>query len=108
EYIFGHKDFNGTYNLEGSGTSDKYRYTNHLSYLKENKECQRGGGSFSWLSKAIKATRKLLKEENINKIDIPILLFQAGKDTFVVNEAHNKFRTLAKNCTVVFIDEGKH
>ncbi len=108
EYILGQKGFEGTYDLDGSGTSDTYRYTNHLSYLKENEECQRGGGSFRWINEGIKATRKLLKEENIKKIDIPILLFQAGKDTFVVNEAHNKFRDLAKNCTIVLIDEGKH
>lgn len=108
EYIFGQKDFNGKYNLESSGTSDNCRYKNHLSYLKEHEECQRGGGSFRWINEGIKATRKLLKEDNIKKINIPILIFQAGKDTFVVNEAHNKFRALANNCNIVHIDEGKH
>ena len=107
-YIFGHKDFDGIDDLEGSGTSDKYRYMHHLSYLSENKECQRGGGSFRWVNEGLKATRKLLKEENIKKIDIPILLFQAGNDTFVVNEAHNEFKAIAKDCAIVYINEGKH
>ena len=53
-----------------------------------------------------KGYKKVIKRRKYQ--DIPILLFQAGNDTFVVNEAHNKFRDLAKNCTIVLIDEGKH
>ena len=35
--------------------------------------------------------KKKKKEENIKKIQIPILLFQSGKDTFVNDEGHNTF-----------------
>ncbi|MEG1870697.1 MAG: alpha/beta hydrolase, partial [Peptostreptococcaceae bacterium] len=61
EYVFGHKDFDGRYNLEGSGTSDKNRYKNHLEYLLKNEICQRGGGSFRWINESLKATKKLLR-----------------------------------------------
>ena len=90
-YIFGQGPFNGEYNLEESATSNKYRYSRHLNVLRENEVLQRSGGSFRWINEAIKATRKLKKEENIKKIQIPILLFQSGKDTFVNDEGHNTF-----------------
>ena len=69
---------------------------------------QRNGGYVKWINEAIKATRKLKKEENIKKIQIPILLFQSGKDTFVNDEGHNTFRKYAKNCKFVRFDNGKH
>ena len=90
-YIFGQGPFNGEYNLEESATSNKYRYSRHLNVLRENEVLQRSGGSFRWINEAIKATRKLKKEENIKKIQISILLFQSGKDTFVNDEGHNTF-----------------
>lgn len=92
--------FNGEYNLEESATSNQYRYSRHLNALRANEVLQRNGGSFKWINEAIKATRKLKKEENIKKIQIPILLFQSGKDTFVNDEGHNTFRKYAKNCKI--------
>ena len=107
-YIFGQGPFNGEYNLEESATSNKYRYSRHLNALRANEVLQRNGGSFKWINEAIKATRKLKKEENIKKIQIPILLFQSGKDTFVNDEGHNTFRKHAQNCKFVRFDNGKH
>ena len=107
-YIFGQGPFNGEYNLEESATSNQYRYSRHLNALRANEVLQRNGGSFKWINEAIKATRKLKKEENIKKIQIPILLFQSGKDTFVNDEGHNTFRKYAKNCKFVRFDNGKH
>ncbi len=40
-YLFGHCPFDGKYNLEMSGASNKYRYKNHLEELKSNEELQR-------------------------------------------------------------------
>ena len=48
------------------------------------------------------------KEENIQNIKADVLLFQAGKDTFVKPNGHNKFVSLAKNCEFVRFEDAKH
>ena len=50
----------------------------------------------------------VLKEENIQNIKADVLLFQAGKDTFVKPNGHNKFVSLAKNCEFVRFEDAKH
>ena len=52
--------------------------------------------------------KELLKEENIQNIKADVLLFQAGKDTFVKPNGHNKFVSLAKNCEFVRFEDAKH
>lgn len=107
-YLFGQGPFDGKYDLEGAGTSNKYRYENHLEELKSNEEIQRSGGSFKWIFQSLKASDKIIKKENVQKINIPILLFQAGKDTFVKDRGQNKFCERARNCKKVRFENAKH
>lgn len=108
KYVFGHGPFDGKYNLEESGTTNHYRYQNHLDELIEDNTIQRSGASFNWINEALKATKEILKEDNIDKINIPLLLFQAGRDTFVKEKGHNKFCESAKNCKKIRFENGKH
>lgn len=108
QYILGNKPYDGQMDLEGSGTSCEARYCYHENKIAQKEELQRGGGSFRWLLQAIKATKELRKKENIQKIQIPILLFQAGKDTYVKAEGQNEFYHHAKNCKLSRVDQGKH
>lgn len=107
-YLFGQGPFDGKYDLEGAGTSNKYRYENHLEELKSNEEIQRSGGSFKWIFQSLKASDKIIKKENVQKINIPILLFQAGKDTFVKDRGQNKFCERARKCKKVRFENAKH
>ncbi|MDO5040187.1 alpha/beta fold hydrolase [Clostridium sp.] len=108
DFIFGQKCFDEKFDLESAATSNEHRYRNYHNKLIENAELRRGGGSFTWLSESIKATEYLIDRENISNIDVPILLFQAGRDDFVEAEGHNKFNELCKNCNLVRFDNGKH
>ena len=108
DYLFGQGHFDGKYDLDNSGISNKYRYENHLSELRSNEELQRSGGSFKWVFESLKASDKIVKKKNVEKIDIPILLFQAGRDTFVKDGGQNKFCERAKNCRKVRFDNAKH
>lgn len=107
-YLFGHGPFDGKYNLEMSGASNKHRYKNHLEELKSNEELQRSGGSFKWCFEALRATDYILKKRNIKNIDIPILLFQSGKDTFVRERGQNKFCKCANICNKIKFENAKH
>ena len=108
DYLFGQGPFDGKYDLENAGTTNKYRYENHLEELISNEELQRSGGTFKWIFESLKASDKIVKRKNVQKIDIPILLFQAGRDTFVNDRGQNKFCERAKNCKKVRFDHAKH
>ena len=49
-----------------------------------------------------------MKKKNAQCVNIPILLFQAGKDTFVRSGGQNKFSRYAKDCRLVRIENAKH
>lgn len=107
-FIFGQTVFDDKFDLESAATSNEHRYRNYHNKLIDNEELRRGGGSFTWLSEAILATEYLIDEKNISNIDIPILLFQSGRDDFVEDIGHNKFKELYKDCKLVRFDNGKH
>ena len=108
KFLFGQGPFSEKYDLNSSGTSNKYRYENSFNYLLNNKELQRGGASFRWLNESLKATNKILKKQNIDNIKIPILFFQAGRDEFVKESGQNKFYEQLKQCNKIRFDNGKH
>ena len=108
KYLFGHRPFNSKPDFINSATSSRKRYDSYFNKQLEHKELQTSGGSFNWLNQAFKGIKELLKEENIQNIKADVLLFQAGKDTFVKPNGHNKFVSLAKNCEFVRFEDAKH
>ena len=108
KYLFGHCPFNNKADLKNSGTSSQKRYDSYFNKQLKYKELQTSGGSFNWINQAFKGIKELLKKENIANINADILLFQAGKDTFVKPNGHNKFVSLAKNCELVKFEDAKH
>lgn len=57
---------------------------------------------------SLKASDKIIKKKNVQKINVPILLFQSGRDTFVKDRGQNKFCERAKNCKKVRFENAKH
>lgn len=107
-YILGHKPFSNIENLNDSGTSSHKRYNSYFQKQLQNKHLQTSGGSFNWLNEAFKVTKHIVKKENVSKIKIPVLLFQAGKDTFVKPDGQNEFAQYALDCKLVIRNEAKH
>lgn len=107
-YILGHHPFTGKEDLEGSGTSSHKRYMSYFNKQINQKELQTCGGSFNWLKESFKATKFITKKENAENIKIPMLLFQAGRDTYVNSGGQNKFASFAKNCKLIVYQESKH
>lgn len=108
KYVFGKGPFDSKPNFEGCATSCKKRY---YIYFNKQLECdylQTGGISFNWLNESFKAMNKLLKQDNIDNIKSEMILFQAGKDSFVKPDGHNKFVSQAKNCEFIKFEDAKH
>lgn len=108
EYVLGHGPFNPKSNLTISGTSSEVRYNTYFNKQLKNECLQTSGASFRWLKEGLKATGSIIKKENASKVQIPVILFQSGKDTFVKPEGQNKFSQGAKNCKIRLFKEAKH
>lgn len=108
KYVFGHRPFKGKYNLEASASSNKFRYENNLKNLRNNEVIQRSGASFNWVFQSLISTKKIINKNNVRKIDIPMLIFQAGIDRVVKPGGQNKFCERAKNCKIVRFEKAKH
>ena len=107
-YLPGQKPYTGEKKFPSSSTSCKERYEYIHDKIKKNKVYHSGGSSALWYIESSKATRKLLKKENASKVKIPVVLFQAEYDTYVIPRAQNKFATYAKNCEIIQVKESKH
>lgn len=84
----------------------RYEYNHNI--VVNNEELQRGGASYNWTKEASDATKEITKKENASKVEIPILLFQAGKDTYVNSEGQNKFAEGSKNCKIIKVENSRH
>ena len=56
----------------------------YMRRLKRIKDIKVVVSSASWYFESLKATKKLIKKENASKVKIPVLLFQAEYDTYVI------------------------
>ena len=79
-----------------------------MKRLRNNNAYHSGGSSALWYIESSKATRKLVKKENASKVKIPVLLFQAEYDTYVIPRAQNKFALYAENCELIHVKGSKH
>ena len=61
-----------------------------------------------WLNESFKLTKEITKKDNAEKIEIPVLLFQAEKDAYVMPGGQNAFASYAKNCELVHIKGAQH
>ena len=82
----------------------RYEYTFRM---RENDfHNQTYGGCYSWTGASIRATRRLQK--NAAKVAVPVLLFQAGRDTMVKKHGQDIFCQRAKHVQCVYLEESKH
>lgn len=109
EYVSGQGPYNSDeYNFEESGTTSLPRYEYNFNLRLNNKAYQKSGASYRWLNESFAACSKATRSWNASKIKIPVLLFQAGQDTFVDSSGQDKFAKHAKNCELIRIEESKH
>lgn len=108
KYVLGKGPYEDSYSVEGSGTNSKNRFKYNNDIVISNEILQRGGPSFNWLYESFKNTKMITKKANIEKIEAPILLFQAGNDDYVNSGGQDKLNKYAKECEKVFVEEAKH
>ena len=106
EYVPGQKGFDGVRMFAGSCAMSKPRYEYTFRMRENDFHNQTYGGCYSWTGASIRATRRLQK--NAAKVTVPVLLFQAGRDTMVKKHGQDIFCQRAKHVQCVYLEESKH
>lgn len=109
KYVPGQGPFNGVSDMEGSGAScqARYDYSFEMRVDPINKDHYvSNGASCRWARASLKATLGLDKKEP--DLSMPILICQAGKDTYVMNDAEDHLAQAAKNASLVRFPDAKH
>lgn len=108
KYVIGKEPFTPCYSFDSTATSSENRWTYVNDIINSDEELQRGGASYKWTQESFKVTKEITEKENASKVDIPVLLFQAGDDAYVKPGGQNKFAEYAPNCNLVRIENAKH
>ena len=108
DFAMGQHGFRDTPTFETSSAMSRARYMFFYNMRLQNMNYRTYGGSFSWVYASLTITKRMMKKKELSKISCPILLFQAGKDHMVDNEAQNRFLELVPQCRMIRISESKH
>lgn len=106
QYAKGQHGFDPTRNYEDSSSMSKARFDYVMDLRKKYPECQTSGGSNGWFFASIKAYKKAVR--NAKKVQIPVLLFQAGKDRLVSPKGQDLFAKRAENTSKIVFPQSKH
>ena len=106
QYVPGQKGFDRIPVFPTSSTLSLPRYEYVFQQRLENPHFQTYGGCYAWTRASLKATRQVIKQAE--KIEVPVLLLEAGRDTMVKNEGHIRFCKKAKNVRFITYDDAKH
>lgn len=98
--------FKGEPDFENSAGSSECRYNYNFKKILADPKIQTCAPSIQWGKEAAKACSFVFTEADM--IRIPVLLFQAGADTVVKNEAQDLFADWVENCEFVKIPDMKH
>ncbi len=88
-YFIGQGDYKAIPFANNPLSHSPNRYQAFINLYENTPEIQLGGVTIKWLQEALKVYKKLFKE--VDKLNIPIQVLQAGADRVIDNEAQNQF-----------------
>lgn len=112
KYLFGEKNFDDEEKNFSSNnlTHSKLRYEAMMNMYENNPSTKIRGPSYQWVYQSCIAFKKIFKD--LQKIEIPIILIQAGEDKVVTANAQKKFvfemKKLGKNVQGLLINGAYH
>ena len=81
KYVPGQKGFDHVYVFETSSSTSEPRYAYIFNQREQVPQYTSYGGTYAWTRASIKATKQIARDAG--KVQIPVLLCQAGRDTMV-------------------------
>ena len=104
--LWGNDEFTGEEDFENSCAQSPARYARDLEDRKAHKAYQTSVGTYGWARAAMKACDKLMA--HAGEIVVPVLLFQAGLETLVDNEAQDRFAADVSLAKLIRFPSAKH
>ncbi len=101
-------EFNPKKSFQNSSADSKARYEYFHEIRIKNPCYQTGPASYSWGKQAILAGRNVMRQKNIRKITIPVLVFQAGNDKRIRSSSLHKFVRGLSRGRLISYPEAKH
>ena len=91
------KELPGNFKPEKAATHSYARgsFFHQRKWVEDKKS--RFAVTFGWVNEALKATHEIVKKDHVEKIEVPMLMFQAEKDTFVDPKGQFEFAEHAKD-----------
>lgn len=89
-------------------TSDKVRYGRNCAVLEAAPELALGGPTFAWLRATLRSVAEINEPTFPRRINVPLLVFIAGRDTVVLPQAAEDFASRLKVGTHVILANSKH
>ena len=99
---------NHTFDENNSSTHDRKRFERQVQICKDHMKLVTGGPTIGWVEAMFESFDTLRKEKLLKKINVPVLLFNGGKDTVLENESDTQICNLISKCTRVNIPEAGH
>lgn len=112
DYVPGFGPYKGEQSFQDNRvTSSEARHQMALTTFRNSggEDLNMGGATVNWLIEGIRLGRSLNKKKSKRVLaNYPILLFQAGLDTFSRDKRQKKFCTTLAKCQLVRFEKSKH
>lgn len=108
EFLPGQSPFSEKEDFEGSASTCKERYLQHYHRQIASFHLQNGGSSCKWTLEAFRGDEKLLKKKRCREMHLPILLFQAEKDDYVLPGGQDRFIASVPRGGIFYVPGSKH
>ena len=95
--VFGQSDFTPEFSMKGNEGASEARERWYFRLRCENREYQTYCATFEWVRQALKLNRAVLRPSACAEVETPVMLFQAGRDVWVLNKPQNRFIQLVKD-----------
>lgn len=106
--LFTQSGFDPEESFEECSASSQARHDCYLKLRRENPDCQTSSASYFWGREAINAGNFVISEKQAEKVQAPVLLFQAQQDTLVRPAAHKKFISRIKDGRLMVVKGVRH
>ena len=106
--LAGQQGFSETPRFEGSSCISKERYDYMFQKRLLDKHYRTYGGSYAWVLAGLRASHELMRKKNLTKIKVPVLLFAAGRDHMVDNDAIERFAEETARTELFFMPDSRH
>lgn len=93
---------------ENAPDTSKARFEYYKALRQKDRRLITCAPSYSWVGTSMKLTKKLLSEEHTSRIKIPVLLFQADNDVFVLNPPQDEFISKLAQGRLIHVPGTKH